>query len=61
MGDDYHPPCPNPDKTIGGYNFKIVDRANGYRDSFMREGVIINSTDPKINRNNPGWVQYLKL
>ena len=60
-GDDEHPPCPNPDKTIHGYDWKIVDRAKNYRDSFIREGVIINTSAPKINRNTPGWVKYYRI
>ena len=60
-GDFDHPPCQNPTNTIQGFSWKIVDRAKSYKDSFIREGVVINSTGPKINRNTPGWVSYIKL
>ena len=60
LGDWETEPCSNPDKSIRGYDFKIIDRAKGYKDSFIREGVLIHSTQPKINRNTPGWVNYVK-
>ena len=53
--------CPNPDPTVSGFTWKIVDRARSYKDSFIREGVLINSTQPSINRNTPGWVKYIKI
>ena len=53
--------CQNPNKSISGYNFSILDRATNYKDSFIREGVAIRSFKPQINRNEPGWVQYAKF
>ena len=61
LGDEDHSPCSNPDKTVLGFNWSVLDRGKSYKDSFIREGVLINSTSPEINRNTPGWVKYFKL
>ena len=53
--------CQNPDRSIWGYNWKVLDRGRTYKDSFIREGVAINSDNPTINRNAPGWVKYTAI
>ena len=61
LGTEDQPPCPNPTRSIDGFSWKVLDRGRSYKDSFMREGVLINSTMPQINRNIPGWVKYVKI
>ena len=46
VNTDDHQACQNPNSTILGYDWKVLDRARSYRDSFIREGVTINSTPP---------------
>lgn len=53
--------CPNPDKSVQGFEWSFIDHATTYRDSFLREGVQINTAQPTINRNTPGWVKYMKI
>ena len=32
-----------------------------YKDSLMREGVLIHTNQPEINIKTPGWEIYMKL
>ena len=46
---------------MNGFSWKCIDRGRSYKDSFMREGVLIHTNQPAINRNIPGWVKYMKI
>ena len=61
LGTEDVPPCRNPERSIKGFTWKFIDRGRSYKDSFMREGVLIHTNQPKINRNIPGWVKYMKI
>ena len=61
LGTEDNPPCRNPVRSIDGFSWKFLDRGKSYKDSFIREGVLIHTDRPKINRNVPGWVKYFKL
>ena len=61
LGTEDVPPCRNPERSIKGFTWKFIDRGRSYKDSFMREGVLIHTNQPKINRNVPGWVKYMKI
>ena len=49
--------CDNHENSAQGFEWLILDRGDGWRDSFIREGVLIQSEKPKINRNVSGWVR----
>ena len=55
------PACQNAIRSIWGYDWNVLDRGDSYKDSFIREGVAINSNSPTINRNSPGWVKYTAI
>ena len=46
---------------FNGFNWKFIDNGRSDKDSFMRDGVLIHTNQPKINRNIPGWVKYMKI
>ena len=52
---------PNPEPTVWGFDWKFVDMARFYKDSFIKEAVCIKSLQSAINRNSPCWVQYIKI
>ena len=37
------------------FTWKILDRGNGWKDSFIRESLQIKKNNPSLNRNWPGW------
>ena len=59
--DQGQPACQNPDRSIWGFNWKLLDKGRSFKDSFIREGVAINTNQPTINRNTPGWVKYTAI
>ena len=61
IDNEDQPACQNPDRSIWGYNWKVLYRGRTYKDSFIREGVAVCSNNPTINRNAPGWVKYTAI
>ena len=47
--------CTNPLQSTEGFIWTTLDRGKGWKDSFIREGVLINTMNPKINRNTTAW------
>ena len=48
--------CSNPERSVTGFKWSILDRGAGWKDSFFREAAHINSHNPKINRTKSGWI-----
>ena len=46
----------NLEKSIKGFSWSILDRGDGFKDSFVREAIHIHHLKPKINRSMSGWI-----